>query len=140
MDRDLDSRVAARAARHLRAFRKEVEDLFPGRVRGVVLFGSRARGDAERASDYDVAVFIDDLTVRRPVDHALADAAYEHILAGIHIRPVSIASHLLEASDETPLASGIAREGVAVCCRKAADSIRRRRSTRTRLARSRHAP
>ena len=34
------------------------------RIERVVLFGSRARGDAGEESDYDVAVFLNDLTDR----------------------------------------------------------------------------
>jgi uncharacterized protein len=38
-----------------------------------VLFGSRARGDAHEDSDYDVAVFLKDLTDRWPELDRLAD-------------------------------------------------------------------
>ena len=34
------------------------------RIERLVLFGSRARGDAHVASDYDIAVFLKDLTDR----------------------------------------------------------------------------
>jgi predicted nucleotidyltransferase len=64
-DRQLDDMVSGRAAVRLRAFRRDAERLFPGRISHVILFGSRARGDARRDSDYDVAVFIKDLGERR---------------------------------------------------------------------------
>lgn len=38
--------------------RAGVQRLFPDRVERIVLYGSRARGDASPASDYDVAVFL----------------------------------------------------------------------------------
>ncbi|MER8482886.1 nucleotidyltransferase domain-containing protein [Mesorhizobium sp. M1322] len=110
---DLDSIVSERAARHLRSFRSEAERIFPGKVTNVVLFGSRARGDSRRGSDYDVAVFISDLNNRRFVDHALEDAAYKHILAGVHISPVSVPSNYLNSDDEL-LALNIARDGVVI--------------------------
>lgn len=42
----------------LKRFRIALEQHYGGRVERVVLFGSRARGDARAGSDYDVAVFI----------------------------------------------------------------------------------
>ena len=44
----------------LKRFRAAVSEIYGERVERVVLFGSRARGDAKPDSDYDVAVFIRD--------------------------------------------------------------------------------
>ena len=44
----------------LTRFRTAVTELYGYRIERVVLFGSRARGDAEPDSDYDIAVFIKD--------------------------------------------------------------------------------
>jgi uncharacterized protein len=44
----------------LRRFRSAVAEIYGERVERVVLFGSRARGDAKPDSDYDIAVFIND--------------------------------------------------------------------------------
>lgn len=41
-------------------FRRALDSLYGARIERVVLFGSRARGDARPDSDYDVAVFLDD--------------------------------------------------------------------------------
>ena len=41
----------------LKRFRAALDALCGDRVERVVLFGSRARGDAREDSDYDVAVF-----------------------------------------------------------------------------------
>jgi predicted nucleotidyltransferase len=38
-----------------------VEEEFPGRLRALVLYGSRARGDRDEGSDWDVAAFIEGL-------------------------------------------------------------------------------
>ncbi|MBV8525455.1 MAG: nucleotidyltransferase domain-containing protein [Acetobacteraceae bacterium] len=44
----------------LQRFRATVTEIYGDRLERVVLFGSRARGDANPDSDYDVAVFIKD--------------------------------------------------------------------------------
>jgi uncharacterized protein len=45
----------------LKKFRKALTELYGERIERVVLFGSRARGDAKADSDYDVALFLKDL-------------------------------------------------------------------------------
>jgi uncharacterized protein len=57
----------------LAKFRKALDELYGSRIERVVLFGSRARGDAEPDSDYDVAVFLHDLTDRWGEVRRLAD-------------------------------------------------------------------
>lgn len=42
----------------LTRFRDTVTQLYGDRIERIVLFGSRARGDARQDSDYDLAVFI----------------------------------------------------------------------------------
>jgi predicted nucleotidyltransferase len=106
--------VNDKAAAHLRAFRRSAERALPGQVAGVILFGSRARGEARRDSDYDVAVLIQGLDDRRPIDHLLSDIAYPHILAGFHIRPVAVSIRLIEQSGRSSFAMSLIRDGVAV--------------------------
>jgi predicted nucleotidyltransferase len=48
----------------LKRFRAALDALYGDRIERVVLYGSRARGDAREDSDYDVAVFLHDLIDR----------------------------------------------------------------------------
>ena len=57
----------------LKRFRAAVTEIYGDRVARVVLFGSRARGDAEPDADYDVAVFLRDLPDRFAELDRLAD-------------------------------------------------------------------
>jgi len=45
----------------LSRFRATLDQIYGERIERVVLFGSRARGDARPDSDYDIAVFLRDL-------------------------------------------------------------------------------
>lgn len=113
-DRRISRVVRPRALEHLRQFKADVGRRFPGRVDRIVLFGSRARGDARAGSDFDVAVFMKDLSDRRPVDHALSDLAYRHVLAGIHIRAVAVPDDYLETQQRGILSLRIAQDGLLV--------------------------
>ena len=48
----------------LKRFRATLDEIFGDRLERVVLYGSRARGDARPDSDYDVVVFLRDLPDR----------------------------------------------------------------------------
>lgn len=48
----------------LARFRKALDEMYGDRIDRVVLFGSRSRGDARPDSDYDVAVFLRDMSDR----------------------------------------------------------------------------
>ncbi len=49
----------------LEKFRAAVAEHFGDRLERIVLFGSRAHGDARADSDYDIAIFVQDLGNRR---------------------------------------------------------------------------
>jgi predicted nucleotidyltransferase len=57
----------------LKRFRATLDEIYGGRLERVVLYGSRARGDARPDSDYDVAVFLHDLPDRITELYRLAD-------------------------------------------------------------------
>jgi predicted nucleotidyltransferase len=95
-----------------REYKRRVAGAFNGRVVKVVLYGSRARGDARPDSDWDIAVFLegepssDDLN--RLADLG-TDLLYE---TGQFIQPLPIASRRLE--EQSRLLRAIQSEGVAV--------------------------
>ncbi len=106
--------LPADQAAQMLAYKAELEREMPGRIARVVLFGSRARGDAQPDSDYDVAVFVRDLGNRRAVLATLSDTAYEYVLRGVQIRPVPFAAAELDAPPRSELAENIAHDGVVV--------------------------
>jgi uncharacterized protein len=95
----------------LTRFRAALDALYGDRIERVVLFGSRARGDAGLDSDYDVAVFLKDMTDRwSEVDRivpVVTDILYD---AGvfIHAMPYRAGAY----RDRTPLMHEIRREGL----------------------------
>jgi predicted nucleotidyltransferase len=95
----------------LARFRKAVGDAFGGRIERVVLFGSRARGEATGDSDYDIAVFLRDFTDRwQDVDRLVeieTDLLYESG-AFVHAMPFRAGAW----QERTPLMGAIRRDGV----------------------------
>ena len=103
------------AASRLTDYKRAVERAVPD-VEKLILFGSRARGQASPDSDYDVAVVVRDLSDRRRIRRILSDLAYDHILGGFFIRPIPRAPDYLEPDKGrlTELAEDIIRDGVEV--------------------------
>jgi uncharacterized protein len=58
-------------------FRRALGEVYGSRVERIVLFGSRARGDAKPGSDYDVAVFLHGLTDRDCEVDRLAEIEFQ---------------------------------------------------------------
>lgn len=72
----------------LRAFRARLQERFGAQLRGLVLFGSRARGDHRDDSDADVAVFLRPVTDAIAAQMDMATDAYSVFLdTGILIQP-----------------------------------------------------
>lgn len=95
----------------LSRFRAALTEVYGERVERVVLFGSRARGDARSDSDYDVAVFFKALPDQRKEQDRLADLRVDLIDetgAFFDSRPFPIAAY----SDRTPLMHEIRRDGL----------------------------
>ena len=54
-------------------FKAALKEAYGDRIERVVLYGSRARGDATRDSDYDIAVFLKTMADLYDEFHALAE-------------------------------------------------------------------
>lgn len=95
----------------LAKFRAALNELYGTRLERVVLFGSRARGDARDDSDYDIAVFLNDLQDRWIESDRIAFAAvkiFDETGGLIHAMPYRAGSY----QERTPLMHEIRREGV----------------------------
>ncbi|MGO9174111.1 MAG: nucleotidyltransferase domain-containing protein [Rhodomicrobium sp.] len=92
-------------------FRHALQDLYGGRIERVVLYGSRARGDARADSDYDIAIFLKDLTSRWQEVRRIADlelSALDETGAIIHAMPYPAGSWRDRSS---PLMHEIRKDG-----------------------------
>jgi len=72
----------------LDAFRARLRRRYGDRLQGIVLFGSRARGDYRPDSDADVAVFLDSVADPVAAQMDIAEDAYRLFLQnGLLIQP-----------------------------------------------------
>jgi uncharacterized protein len=106
-----DALLSPRANPVLAKFRAALAEMYGPRLERVVLYGSRARGDAEADSDYDVAVFLKDLTNRIAESNRIA-LAVSDILSEtgivIHAMPFAAGNY----RERTMLMHEIQREGL----------------------------
>jgi predicted nucleotidyltransferase len=92
-------------------FRHALDKVYGARLERVMLYGSRARGDARPDSDYDVAVFLRDMTDRAGEMNRLADLATDLLYdAGgvVHAMPYRAGAY----NERTPLMHDIRADGV----------------------------
>jgi predicted nucleotidyltransferase len=95
----------------LARFRVALDAMYGDQIERVVLFGSRARGDARPDSDYDVAVFLSNMADRFAELYRLADLSTD-ILGDtgefVHAMPYRSSAY----DERTPLMREIRREGI----------------------------
>ncbi len=106
----MDTAVGLHPDPVLARFRAALAELYGARLDRVVLFGSRARGDARPDSDYDVAVFLTTLPDRWAELDRLADLRVRFLDdtgAFFDARPYPAAAY----GERTPLMSEIRRDG-----------------------------
>ena len=97
----------------LTRFRKALGEIYGDRLERVMLYGSRARGDARPDSDYDVAVFLHDMKVDDlgPELHRLANlemTVIDETGEVVHAFPFRAGFY----NERTPLMREIRREGI----------------------------
>ncbi len=95
----------------LSQFRAALNALYGDQLARVVLYGSRARGDAEDDSDYDVAIFLRSLPDRWAELDRLADLRVRFLDetgAFFDARPYSVMAY----RERSPLMHEIRREGI----------------------------
>jgi len=95
----------------LARFRKALDEVYGSQIERVVLFGSRARGDAHAGSDYDVAVFLRDMADRFAELNRLADLSTDLLDETgkfVHAMPYRAGSY----NEHTPLMLGVRADGI----------------------------
>lgn len=97
----------------LMKLRRHLERLYGKRLRGIYLFGSYARGEAEAGSDLDVLIVLDRLESHsaeiRRTNPPTADLSLEYDTT---ISTIFVAEEDWHSRD-TPLLRNVGREGVA---------------------------
>ena len=97
----------------LKRFKAALHRLYGDEIERVVLFGARARGEALRDADYDVAVFLTKLPNLWAERHRLADLRVDlmdETGAFFDIKPF----HVTQYEDRTALMHEIRRDGLDV--------------------------
>jgi len=99
----------------MQRFRAALDEAYGDRIERVVLFGSRARGDAQEGSDYDVAVFLNlkqSDTLWSEWDR-LADLRVQFLDAGGPFIE-AIPFHASDCHRRTPLMHEIRKDGLSL--------------------------
>ena len=97
----------------LKRFRATLNEVYGDRLARVVLYGSRARGDAHTESDYDVAVFLRNMPDRFAELYRLADLSTQIIVEddGPFIHAMAFPADYYDDPRE-PLMYAIRTEGI----------------------------
>jgi uncharacterized protein len=96
----------------VREFKRRAERALPGRLRKVVLYGSRARGDARRNSDWDVAIFVKGAVAASEaqiLSHIGSDLFFDR---GWNIHPIALPAR--REKEDSHFLRNMRRDGIAV--------------------------
>lgn len=95
----------------LTRFHSALRGIFDDRIERLVLFGSRARGEARADSDYDVAIFLKDFTNRRQEVRRMVPLVTDIVEeTGAVIHPLPFRAGAWQ--ERTPLMHEVRRDGV----------------------------
>ncbi|MEW6572216.1 MAG: nucleotidyltransferase domain-containing protein [Bacillota bacterium] len=98
----------------LKEFRQRVEEIYKERLKGILLYGSHARGEGREGSDIDLLVVLDKLDDPLAERERLADLVCELSLKyGLVLSVLPVAEGVLKVSRK-PLLLNIKREGVVI--------------------------
>lgn len=99
----------------LAVLRKHLEEKLPGVLFKMVVFGSKARGDADEHSDLDVAIIVDEMdrALKNKILDVVADVEFE-FLRPISALVLSLKELEFLRSRERRIAFDIDHEGVVV--------------------------
>ncbi len=95
----------------LQTFRAALDTMYGDRIERVVLYGSRARGEAREDSDYDIAVFLTEISDRWAEFDKLADLRvkfWDDTGWFFDARPYRAAAY----GEHSPLMQEIRRDGI----------------------------
>ncbi len=93
-------------------FREELERALPGRVQRLILYGSKARGDAHTESDVDLLVVVDARTPE--VEETILDLTARPWEEGVYLEVLEMTPRDLAAQCAlgTPFIRNVAEEGI----------------------------
>jgi predicted nucleotidyltransferase len=95
-----------------REFKRRALQAIPRRVAKVVLYGSRARGDASRSSDWDLAVFVHGRPTTRDLS-ILSHIAYDLMMeTGAYIQALPFSAHHEQLDDS--FYRNVRQDGIAI--------------------------
>jgi len=97
----------------LRQLREGLAEMYGDRLRGLVLFGSWARGDADEESDIDVLVVLDEIEDGARESDRIMDVVYPLCLDNDELIGVIPMSESDFRERRSPLLMNIRKEGLA---------------------------
>jgi len=97
----------------LNAIKQRLHEVLGDKVRQIILFGSRSRGDAEEDSDYDILLLVEKRT--RALEDQVDDVAYEMLdRYGAVVTIFVFEIETFERETHEPLFRNIRREGIVL--------------------------
>lgn len=94
--------------------KEHLANLYPGRIKRVILYGSHARGEPARDSDVDLLVLVDESLNPSEVRKSLGDLLFDILLDKRELVSVVVLPERFFEDYNSPFVLNVKREGVAV--------------------------